>query len=80
VEDLSQYSYETIVESYFEIQKESDIKLHDMQRYGELKSKQGSLTEEEEKELVRLYQHLFPKSLAKLQLLQLKYGLNEIWG
>lgn len=80
VEDLSQYSYETIVESYFEIQKESDIKLHDMQRYGELKSSQDSLTEEEEKELVRLYQHLFPKSLAKLQLLQLKYGLNEIWG
>ena len=75
VEDLSNYPWSSIVEGYFDTQEDSDLNHDKLLAYEDLKSRQDSLTSEEELELATLYNDLFPKALSKLRTLQLKYGL-----
>ena len=84
VEDLSAYSYDGIVENYFDIDKYSSIIKTKMERYESLLMK-DNLSEDErrDKEELRIYLEIIPFELApelsaKITELKMKYGVENV--
>ena len=84
VEDLSAYSYDGIVENYFEIDKYSSIIKNKVERYESLLLK-NELTEDEkmDREELRVYLEIIPFELApelsaKMSELKMKYGVENV--
>lgn len=84
VEDLSAYSYDGIVENYFEIDKYSSIIKNKVERYESLLLK-NELTEDEkmDREELKVYLEIIPFELApelsaKMSELKMKYGVENV--
>lgn len=84
VEDLSAYSYDGIVENYFDIDKYSSIIKNKVERYESLLLK-NELTEDEkmDREELRVYLEIIPFELApelsaKMSELKMKYGVENV--
>lgn len=84
VEDLSAYSYDGIVENYFDIDKYSSIIKTKMERYESLLMKDNlSEYERRDKEELRIYLEIIPSELApelsaKITELKMKYGVENV--
>lgn len=84
VEDLSAYSYDGIVENYFDIDKYSSIIKNKVERYESLLLK-NELTEDEkmDREELKVYLEIIPFELApelsaKMSELKMKYGVENV--
>ena len=85
VEDLSAYSWNGIVENYFNIDQYSSIIKQKMQRYEDLKKKQNGLQQNEilellglESSLISVGDRLSPELATQVKLLIMQYGAVNV--
>jgi predicted ATP-binding protein involved in virulence len=84
VEDLTSYSWEAIVENYFDVDQYSTIVKQKMQRYEELKQKKSLIDTEIEElkalenSLLSIGSNLSPELATHVKQLMVKYGRANV--
>ena len=84
VEDLSAYSWNSIVENYFDIDQYSTIVKQKMQRYEELKQKEPLIDTEKnelkalENSLLSIGKNISPELATHVKQLIVKYGRSNV--